>query len=173
MGSPSSSACFSSRCQPRGRTTSVASWLFKLVPFALRTCVFQGPADRLHAVELAGNHVCPGRRERILEIRHEDLGPGIERVDHHLPLHRSGDLHPPIVQVRRCGRHLPAALADLPSLFQEVRQLAPSEASLDLPPTLEQRLATRPEMPGQQLDKSQRLRGDDLARFGKLRRANL
>src|SRR3954468_8530538 len=30
MGSPSSSACFSSRCQPRGRTTSVASWGFKL-----------------------------------------------------------------------------------------------------------------------------------------------
>src|SRR5215217_4159689 len=29
MGSPSSSACFSSRCQPRGRTTSVASWLFR------------------------------------------------------------------------------------------------------------------------------------------------
>src|SRR6185503_20145212 len=83
--------------------------LIQAVPFALRTRVLQGPADRLHAVELAGNNVGPGRRERILEIRHEDLGPGIERVDHHLPFDRSGDLHPSIVQVSGCGRHLPAA----------------------------------------------------------------
>ena len=42
----------------------------------------------LWPVELVG----PGRRGRILEIRHVAGGAGIERVDHHLAVDRAGDL---------------------------------------------------------------------------------
>ncbi len=45
--------------------------------------------------------VGPGRRERVLEVGHEDARAGVERVDRHLGLGRPGDLAAAVVQVGR------------------------------------------------------------------------
>ena len=50
------------------------------------------------------DHIGPGRRQRVLEVRHEDPRARVERVDHHLGLGRAGDLDPPVVEVRRSRR---------------------------------------------------------------------
>ena len=49
---------------------------------------------------LAADDVRPRRRQRVLEVGHEDPGARVEGVDHHLRLGRPGDLDPPIVEVR-------------------------------------------------------------------------
>ena len=41
----------------------------------------------------------PGRRVRVLEVRHEDLRARVERVDHHLPIGRARDLDAPVLEV--------------------------------------------------------------------------
>jgi hypothetical protein len=51
--------------------------------------------DRVNEVDLALDHVAPRRRVRVLEVRHEDIGAGVERVDHHLPLGGARELDPP------------------------------------------------------------------------------
>ena len=56
---------------------------------------------------LAGHHVVPGGGQGILEVGHEDLRPAVEGVDHHLGLHRPGDLHPAVVQVSGSRCDLP------------------------------------------------------------------
>ncbi len=67
---------------------------------ALGAGVFQRAAHRVHAARLPGDHVGPGRRQRVLEVGHEDPRARVERVDHHLGLGGTGDLDPPIVEVR-------------------------------------------------------------------------
>ena len=64
-------------------------------------------ADRVAQVLLPLHHVGPRRRAGILEVRHEHLRAGVERVDHHLAVHGPGDLHPPVVQVGRGWRDRP------------------------------------------------------------------
>ena len=59
---------------------------------------------RIVHVALPLTHVVPGRRVRILEVRHEHLRARVERVDHHLPLDRPGDLDPPVLQIGRRRR---------------------------------------------------------------------
>src|SRR4029078_3780253 len=49
--------------------------------------------DRVAEVDLALDHVLPGRRIRVLEVGHEYVGAAIERVDHHLAVGGAGDLH--------------------------------------------------------------------------------
>ena len=103
---------FSVRCHPRGRTSNVASVVAE--PVALLGGVErQGAVPGVDQVDLALDHVLPGRSERVLEIGHEDLGPRVERVDHHLALHRAGDLHPPVGEVGGDWRHLPLARPDV------------------------------------------------------------
>jgi hypothetical protein len=58
-------------------------------------------------VELAQDHVVPGGRRGVLEVRHPHLGAGVERVDGHLALRRPGDLHAAVRQVGRRRRHRP------------------------------------------------------------------
>ncbi|CAH1668847.1 hypothetical protein CHELA40_13198 [Chelatococcus asaccharovorans] len=74
-------------------------------------------------IDLALDHIGPGRRGCILEIRHEHLRPAVERVDDHLAIDRTGDLDPAIEEVARDGRDLPVTLADVPGLGQEVGRL--------------------------------------------------
>ena len=70
-------------------------------------------STRVDQVRLALDHVRPGRRVRVLEVGHEDLRARVERVDHHLPLGRAGDLDAPVLEVGRRLGDLPVALADL------------------------------------------------------------
>ena len=69
-------------------------------------------------VRLALDHVGQGRRVGVLEIGHEDLGAGVQRVDHHLLVGRAGDLDAAVEEIggrraRRasCPRELPTSRA--------------------------------------------------------------
>ena len=108
-GSPSTSTCRSTRCQPRGRTSSCATRAPEPVRLALggveREAAAHGGVDR----RLAADHVRPRRRQRILEVRHERPGARVERVDDHLRLGRAGDLDPAVEQVRRRLGDAPAS----------------------------------------------------------------
>ena len=75
--------------------------------------------DGLANGPLPGHDVVPGGGQRVLEIRHEDASARVEGVDHHLPLDRPGDLHPPVLQVRRSGR-------DTPRSGRRARALSPA-----------------------------------------------
>ena len=111
-GSPSTSTCFSGRCQPRGRTRSVADSLLQGVDFALGAREGDGAAHGVAHVDLAVEHVLPGGRSGVLEVGHEALRTGVERVDHHLAVDRAGDLGAAIDEVGRRRRHPPVAGAD-------------------------------------------------------------
>ena len=60
-------------------------------------------AHRVEAVRLPLDHVRPGRRARVLEIGHEHPRARVQRVDHHLPLDRAGDLAAPVQQSAGTG----------------------------------------------------------------------
>jgi hypothetical protein len=69
-------------------------------------------------------HVLPGRRGGVLEVGHENLGAGVERVDHHLAVDGPGDLGAAVLQVGGRGRDAPVRIvADVGGLREEVRQL--------------------------------------------------
>ena len=70
------------------------------------------PLEGVGEIHLAFDAVLPGRRVRVLEVGHEHLGAGVERVDHHLPVDRAGDLDAAVLDLRRHGRDPPVALAD-------------------------------------------------------------
>ena len=103
--------------------------------------------------------VRPRRRVRVLEVGHEDARAGVERVDHHLPVDRAGDLDAALAQVRRRLGHAPVAVADLARLGQEVGQLAGASRCPALGARGEQLAPPRAELALQQ--------GDELERFGR------
>ncbi len=115
-------------------------------------------------VDLAGDHVRERRRGGILEVGHEDLRAGIERIDDHLAIDRAGDLDTAIEEIGRQGGDLPVASADLSRLGCEIRQLAGIIARLTRltrrqklqPPLAELRLQAR--------NKSDSLRRQDFMR---------
>ncbi len=88
--------------------------------------------DGVAKVDLALDHIVPGGGVRVLEIGHEHVGAGIERVDDHLAVGGPGDLDPPVEGIFRGGRDGPVALADLPGPGQEVAPLPRIEPRLDL-----------------------------------------
>ncbi|MBK8003356.1 MAG: hypothetical protein IPK12_05250 [Gemmatimonadetes bacterium] len=136
------------------------------VRLALGRVVGEGPADGGDAVLLAGHHVFPARGEGVLEVGHEDLRPGVEGVDHHLPLDGAGDLHAAVVQVGGGRRHAPGGLADLEGVGQEIGQLALAEAGAALEPGGQQGAAARPEAAFEFGDEGQRVGGEDLLGAG-------
>src|SRR5918994_4724034 len=81
--------------------------LSQAVTLSFRTGELECSPDRIHAVRLSRDDVRPRWGQRILEVRHEDPGSGVERVDHHLALYRACDLHPPVVEIGRRGRNGP------------------------------------------------------------------
>ena len=105
------------------------------------------PPHRVVHVPLTVDDVRPRRRVRILEIRHEHPRTRIERVDHHLPLHRPRDLHPPIRQIRRRRRN--TELLRRPD--EHRRRRNPLEARRQQP------LALRPELALQAVDERERV----------------
>ena len=143
------------------------------VPLAVGALVLQGPPHRVHAVGLARDDVGPGRRERVLEVGHEHPRPGVERVDHHLPLHRAGDLDPAVGEVGGRRSHTPRALANLRGLREEGRQLAGPDAALNLAPPREELLPARREPADQQLDEPHGVGCEDAIQAGHVGPANL
>ena len=93
-----------------------------------REAELAGPA--VHQVDLALDHVGPGRRVGVLEVGHEHLGPAVQGVDDHLAVGRTGDLDAAVQQVGRDRRDLPVAVAHGLGLGQEVGALAGVEALL-------------------------------------------
>ena len=106
--SPSIVRCFSGRCQPRGRTSSVAISSLEPVLLALRAVVLDRPLDRVDEVDVPADLVVPGRRVRVLEVGHEPARARVQRVDHQLAVGRPGDLDPPVAVVLR-RRERPAS----------------------------------------------------------------
>ncbi len=129
-------------------------------------------AHGVHQVALAVELVGPGRRGRILEIRHVAGGAGIERVDHHLAIDRAGDLGPAVEQILGQRRHLPVAGADLRGLLQEIRLLAGIEPLLPFLARLEQAQALRAELALELHQEGQGLVGQDLLECGIGQRGN-
>ena len=75
---PSTSTCFSTRCQPRGRTIKVA--VFSASSYFLPS----GLTRRMLRFTASRRLICPsttfgpGGRVRILEIGHENVGAGVQ-----------------------------------------------------------------------------------------------
>jgi hypothetical protein len=102
------------------------------VGLALRAGEIDAPRDGIAQVDLALDHVVPGRRHRVLAVGHEHLRAGVQRVDDHLAIGRAGDLDPAILQVGRDRGDVPLALADGVRLRQEVRPLSGVDPLLPL-----------------------------------------
>jgi hypothetical protein len=96
--------------------------LVQAVVPAFRARVLDGAVHRVAQIHLSFDHVGPGRRVRVLEIRHEYVGAAIQRVDHHLAVGRAGDFDAAVLQVARKGRDCPFGFAYVPGLGQEIRQ---------------------------------------------------
>ena len=62
-------------------------------------------------VPLALDDVLPLRRAGVLVVGHEDAGARVERVDHHLPVDRAGDLAAAVAEIGRRLGHAPLGVA--------------------------------------------------------------
>ena len=126
------------------------------VALPLGTGVRDGAGDRVAHVLLASQVVLPRGCIGILEVRHEDVRPRVEGVDHHLALHGAGDLDAAVGQVGtdRCDR--PVAIADLFRLGQEVGQPAGVELLLAFAAPRQPSLALRLEATGQRAEELER-----------------
>ena len=166
IGVPSMSMCFSGRCQPRGRTTTRGQFpgRAQLVLLALRGGEVDPALQRIGEVQLALDHVAPGRGGGVLHVREPHLGAGVQRVDGHLLVHRPGDFHAAVLQARGRGSDAPVrVVADGLGLAQEPRVLALGDLLAAFLPCLQQ-LPTAPCRGLVQLgNKRQRVRREDLA----------
>ena len=122
---------------------------------------------------LALQQVLPGGGEGVLEVGHEDLGPRVEGVDHHLAVDRAGDLHPPVLEVGRHRGHAPVALPHGARLGQEVRAHPGVQLPLALRPALQERGAAPAELPLQAGHEGQGVRAQDPGAAGVDRPADL
>ena len=83
----------------------------------------------------------------ILEsVRHEHPRSTIERVDDHLLIDGSGDLHTTIEQIPRQRRNVPFGHADIAGLWQEVRPLACVQSLETRGSVTQQIFSPRPEL---------------------------
>ena len=114
---------------PRWSPTSSA----RRVALALRRGEVDPPVDGVAQVELALDHVLPERGVGVLEVGQPDPGAGVQRVDRHLAVGRSGDLGPPVDQPgRRLGDPPRLVLADVLGLGEEVEGAAGGELGVAL-----------------------------------------
>src|SRR6185437_14368042 len=88
---------------------------------ALGRDVVDAAPDRVPEVDLPLNVVLPARRVRVLEIGHEHLRAGVERIDDHLAVDRSGDLDASILDAWRHRIAGPVALAYVTRTVEELR----------------------------------------------------
>ena len=94
--------------------------LVEAIVFAFRAVEVDGAADGVAQVDLSLDSGFPGGRVGVLEVGHEDVRAGVQRVDHHFAVDRPGDLDAAILQIGGNGRDGPVALADAGGFGQEV-----------------------------------------------------
>jgi len=97
-------------------------------------------------VDLAVDHVVPGRAVGVLEVRHEGRSAGIERVDHHLAVGRSRNFNPAIDHVLRDRGTAPVRLANLFRSREKIGELPGVEPLLSLVPGAQGFAAPRSEL---------------------------
>ena len=159
---PSTSTCRSSRCQPRGRTTSVRRLAGKLVALALRAGEVELPVDRVAAASawpprtLAQVGDSASSRSAM-----NTLAPELSALMSHLPLGGPGDLDAPVEQVRGRLRHAPVTGSDVRRLRQEVQRRPRGERRPTLRPPRQQRPPPLPERPLQVRQERQRRGRED------------
>ena len=83
-------------------------------------------------VDLAPHYHVPGRRCGVLKIRHEDIGPGIQRIDNHLRINWSGYLHPPVQKFFGQGGRFPVVATDSVGLCRKSGEYAAVHFTLPL-----------------------------------------
>ena len=116
--SPTSPRRRRARGARRGASRAGAPSARRACPSARRALPLAGSVKSICAgpavlqVGLALDHVGEHRRGGVLEIGHEHLRAGIERVDDHLAVDRAGDLDPAVEEVGGDRRDLPVAFAD-------------------------------------------------------------
>ena len=88
--------------------------------FAFGIRKFYRPADGVAQVDLTFDQAVPGRRVRVLEIGHEHLCAGVQRVDDHLTLDGTGNLDAAVQKILGQRRAFPVAVAKLLGLGKEV-----------------------------------------------------
>ena len=118
--------------------------------------------DSITDVDQALHHVVPRGGAGVLEVGHEDFGPRVQGIDHHLAVGWTGDLDPPVQQVLGRGSNGPGSRTDLRRLGQEVRSEAGVELFLPDPPASQQLDSTVSEGPNQVGDEGRRLRSEHL-----------
>jgi hypothetical protein len=101
-------------------------------------------------------------RVRILEVGHVAVRARVQRIDHHLALDRTGDLHAAALQRLRDRGDLPVAVADVLGLRQEVGAFAGIQALGALDAGGQQLLAARLEGAAQLGNEGECLGGQDL-----------
>ena len=119
-------------------------------------------AHRVHEVHLAVDHVEPTGGVGVLEVRHEHLRPGVERIDDHLAIGRSRDLDPAVREVGTGWCHLPVAATNVGRLRQKVGHFAVVDAELALPSGCEELRAAGVEAALEAGDEGQCVVGENL-----------
>src|SRR5262249_3991980 len=85
----------------------------ELITLALRARIADSSPDSVTKIGLTLEIVVPCGGVGVLEICHEHARPGIQCVNHHLAIHRAGDLHPAIQQILGNWCNLPISLSDV------------------------------------------------------------
>jgi hypothetical protein len=119
--------------------------IVELVLLAVGVAEADGAPDGVDEVELALDHVFPGGRVGVFEVGHEDVGAGIEGVDHHLAVGGAGDLYPALLEIGGNGRYLPLRFANVTGAVQESGQFSGVDGCLAFLAFLEQQLSLRAE----------------------------
>jgi hypothetical protein len=121
------------------------------------------PLDGVGQVDLAADHVGPGRGVGVLEVGHEDPRARVQGVDQHLPLGRPGDLRAPVGERGRRRRDPPVrVLADSPGLGEKVQPPRAGRLGAALRAAVEQLPPPRLEAPVQVGEEGERLGGEHL-----------
>ena len=123
-------------------------------------------SPEISEVDLAFEVVGPGRGIRILEVGHEDLRAGVQRVDDHLAVDRPGDFHAAIKQIGGDWRDLPVAGADGSCFGKKIGEFAGIEFRLPDSTRGEQFLAATIERALEAGDEGQGLIGQDFLEAG-------
>src|SRR5215469_645346 len=117
--------------------------------------------DSIPKIGLTLKVIHPGRRIGILKVSHEYICARVERVDNHLAIGRSGNLHAPVQQVMRDRCDLPIALTNICGIRKEIWHCASVNLSLANLPPLQDFTAPCFKLARQLCQKAARLRCED------------
>ena len=133
------------------------------VLLALGARVLEVPAQEVEQAQLTLDDVRPRGARRVLVVGEPHLRAGVQRVDRHLPVGRTGDLDAAVLQARAGTGDAPrGVVADPLGLGQELRVAAVRGVDAGLQADREQLVPGVREAVVQRGEEVQRLRGEDL-----------